>query len=145
MHLKSSLCSKRMKWTGSPCVLFWADFPPKSFLKKSFGKKRVKFSVFSQWSNSPDQINHKRKTKKKQYGEANDGPGIILSSPIPLWVQYIPVTLYFTLHVYAVTAAHHYGPAWANFNGCHRQQGKTQACQRKQQTGAKKDGLLCGG
>lgn len=79
-----------------------------------------------------------------QYGKSNDSPGFTLSSPILLWVQYIPVTLHFTLHVDAVTAAHHYGPAWANFNGCHRQQEKMQACQRKQQTEAKKDGLLFG-
>lgn len=73
---------------------------------------------------------------------------LVLSSPplpIPLWVQYIPAMLHFTLLVYAVTAAHHYGTAWANFNGCHRQQEKMQACQRKQRTEAKKDGLLCGG
>lgn len=43
--------------------------------------------------------------------DSNDGPGIILSPPIPLRVQYIPVMLHFTLLVYAVTAAHHYGTA----------------------------------
>lgn len=61
--------------------------------------------------------------------------------PIPLRVRYIPVMLHFTLLVRTVTAAHHYGTAWANFNGCHRQQEKMLACQRKQRPGAKKDGL----
>lgn len=36
--------------------------------------------------------------------------------------------------VYAGTAAHHHGPAWAPFNGRHRQQDKMQACQRKRPT-----------
>lgn len=35
---------------------------------------------------------------------------LVLSSPL-LSVQYIPVMLLFTLLVYAVTAAHHYGAA----------------------------------
>lgn len=78
-----------------------------------------------------------------QYGKKDKVTVLVSSSPppIPLRVRYIPVMLHFTLLVRAVTAAHHYGTAWANFNGCHRQQEKMLACQRKQWPGAKKDGL----
>lgn len=76
---------------------------------------------------------------------SDDGLCIVISLPSPLLVQCIPIMLHFALLVYAVTAAHHYGAAWANFNGCHRLQEQMQACQRKQQTEAKKGGLLCRG
>ncbi len=119
----------------------------KSFLVK---RQILMFSLRGQ--------NHQNKSREKQcmfvwyhttairlLPGSNDGPGIIFSPPFPLWVQYIPVMLHFTLLVCAVTAAHHYGTAWANFNGCHRQQEQMQACQRKHRTEAKKDGLLCRG
>lgn len=76
---------------------------------------------------------------------SDDGLCIVISLPSPLLVQCIPIMLHFALLVYAVTAAHHYGAAWANFNGCHRLQEQMQACQRKQETEAKKGGLLCRG